>query len=587
MLRPSPQTRLLTRHFLRRFLENDLISPHVDLQENIAVACAAIVSISMFLSVIMGSAYLFGIPPPGIVAVNTMGDNFLFVTASMLVMALVAALQWDALSLDVRDTANLGPLPIERGALVRAKLTALVIFAAGFVVALNLFPTIVFPWLSSVRMPIGLSGLIRLAGAHAVASVLASVFGFLAVVAVRESLRALLGGWFPRVSAVLQGGLVLTCITALLLTPALSSKVTGAWLRDGFPSGWHTAPVWFMGLEQSLGGGAIAHVTGYTVPGRMIPANTRALERYYAREPFFRESAGLAFLATAAMLLLAAITYAWNLRAMPQPAVGSTRRRSFVAALTALGAGRDHLRRAGFSFSLLAMARSAPHRLSMAAAAGLAIAMSVAILSRTGFRPALDARVPPLSIIAVQVVALTILLAGFRRAVRVPAELRANWVMQMTWRRGERRFLDGVRRAAVVGIALPVLLLLAPLHVWLLSAKVAAIHLLIGLCYSIAAVEALFAGCRKVPLASSYEPLTHVKTVGPIVFILFLMFVNLFSQLERGALQTDRSAINLALALAACAIALRALDHWLMRDARPMKFDEPPEPATQWLGLSG
>jgi hypothetical protein len=581
-------TRLLTRHFLRRFVENDLVSPHIDLHENAAVACAAVVSTLLFLSVMLGGKYLMGNSPNGIVAIETLGDNFGFVNISIFAMALVAALQWDALSFDIRDTANLGILPLERGALVRAKLSALVIFAAGFAVALNLFPSIVFQMFTTVRMPVGFSGLLRLVGAHAAASLLASFFGFLVVVAARELVRAILGdAWFSRASAMLQGTLVLVSITALLLTPALANRAKNTWLRNGFPSGWQAAPIWFMGLEQTLGGGAIAHAAGFDVPRRMAESNTRALDRYYAREPFFGDAARTALFATGVVAAVAAGAYGWNLRRAPQPPVAVRRRRSFAAAMAKIGGGRDSVRRAGFVFALHALVRSAPHRLAMAAAAGLAIAMSLAILSRTGFRPALDPSYAPLSILAVQTVVLTILLAGLRRAVRVPAELQANWILQMTWNRAERRFLAGVRRAAVVGVAVPLLLLLAPLHVWLLSGKVAAQHLLIGFCYSVALTEALFAGCRKVPLASSYEPLTNVKTIGPIVFILFLMFVNAFAQLERSALESDGRVINFALALISCALAARALDHWLVRDARQMKFDEPPEPATQWLGLSG
>ena len=45
---------------------------------------------------------------------------------SMLVMALIAAVQWDALALDERDTAILGPLPVAPRDIGRAKLSALV-----------------------------------------------------------------------------------------------------------------------------------------------------------------------------------------------------------------------------------------------------------------------------------------------------------------------------------------------------------------------------------------------------------------------------------------------------------------------------
>jgi hypothetical protein len=579
-------TRLLTRHFLRRFFENDLISPHVDLQENTAMACAAVVSTSLFASVLFGSKYLMGASPPGVVAVESLGDNFEFLTMSMLAMALMAALQWDALSLDTRDAANLGPLPIARSVLVRAKLSAVIIFALGFAVALNLFPSTVLQTGTTARMPVGFSGLVRLIVAHSIASMLASAFGFLAVVALRELSRAFLGAWFSRISDLLQGGLMLAFISALLLTPAASGALK-RWLLDGFPSPWTTPPLWFMGLEQTLGGGVIAHVSGFEVAPRMAAPNARALGMYYGNEAFFHQCAPIALVGVAVVFVVAALAYAWNLRQMPQPVPSSQRRRLFIAALSAIAGGGDCVRRAGVAFALRALVRSAPHRLSMAAAAALAIAMAIGLLSRTGFRPALDPLFPPASLIAVQTVVVTILIAGFRRAVRVPAELKANWIIQMTWRDGERRFLSGVKLAALVGIAVPALLVLTPIHVWMTSGQVAAAHFLIGLCYSIFVIEALFVGCTKVPFAASYEPLSHVKTLGPIVFVLFLIFLNTFARAERAALGSVAAAINFALVLVAAVVAVRAVGYWRGRGRRPMKFDEPPEPATQWLGLSG
>ncbi len=586
-MRRSPVTRLLVRHFLRRFFENDLISPHIDLHDNIVQLSTGFISLTLFASVFIGSKYLIGIPPPGVVAMSSLFDSFLLISISMLVMALVATVQWDAISLDMRDAANLAALPIQRRTLVTAKLAALAVFGTGLAITLNLFPSTILQAATIVKMPLGLSDLFRLASAHAVASLLASAFGFLAIVALRESLRALFGdAGFARVSALVQGVLVLALTSALLMTPGFASAVTGSWLRDGFPSSW-MPPLWFFGLKQVLAGDMIANVAGVYVARRMVDANNRAVASYHVYDPFFAEWAGIALIATITVVVVAAATYAWNLRRPLQPIASSKRRRIAVSAISAIAAPGDSIRRAGFTFALLAIVRSAPHRLAMAGAGALAIALSIGLLSRTGFRPALNPRFPPVSVLMVQIACITIMLAGFRRAVRVPAELRANWIMQIAWRDGERRFVSGVKRAAVIGVALPVLLVLAPLHVWLLSPQVAALHVLLGVCYSVAFAEALFTRSRKVPLASSYEPLSSVKTVGPIVFLLFLVFVNAFARIERQALQSDDGMITFALTLLGAVAVFRAFDYWTLRSAPQMKFDEPPEPATQWLGLSG
>jgi hypothetical protein len=223
----------------------------------------------------------------------------------------------------------------------------------------------------------------------------------------------------------------------------------------------------------------------------------------------------------------------------------------------------------------------------MAAAGALTIALALGLLNRNGFRPADEPQMLPASIIAVQTVALTLLLAGFRRAARLPAELNANWVLQLTWRDSKSRFLMGVKRAAIVGVAVPTLLALAPLHLWLLADRTAIAHLVVGWFYSILAVELLFARCAKVPFASAYEPLTHVKTIGPIVFLLFLMFVHAFARAERDALRTDAGVVTFCLALFVLFALARIVQFRQRAVAPPMTFGEPPEPATQWLGLSG
>jgi hypothetical protein len=170
----------------------------------------------------------------------------------------------------------------------------------------------------------------------------------------------------------------------------------------------------------------------------------------------------------------------------------------------------------------------------------------------------------------------------------VPAELRANWAMQIACRGAERRFVAGVKRAAVVAFGLGTTIVLLPLNAWLLSPRIAGMHLLVGILLSGAFAEGLFAGIHNVPLASSYSPAANVKAVGPIAFVLFAVFLNTFTRWERRAMTSD-GLIPLLGILAAIVLAFRLLEFWRQRDpARPaITFEEAPEPATQWLGLSG
>ena len=145
--------RLLTRLFLRRFLENDLISPDADRLEVLSQTCAAIITSGVFVTILLSLGYLSSpFPMPRRTAVQMLRVQFLYATWSMIVMALIAVSEWDALALDSRDTSILGPLPLTRGVIVRAKVTALIMFSAGFVVALNLAPGIIHPTLAVTRL---------------------------------------------------------------------------------------------------------------------------------------------------------------------------------------------------------------------------------------------------------------------------------------------------------------------------------------------------------------------------------------------------------------------------------------------------
>ena len=48
----------LTRHFLRRFLENDLISPDADRAQLLAVVGASLFSMTLMISLFMSFTYL-------------------------------------------------------------------------------------------------------------------------------------------------------------------------------------------------------------------------------------------------------------------------------------------------------------------------------------------------------------------------------------------------------------------------------------------------------------------------------------------------------------------------------------------------
>src|SRR6185295_8836018 len=169
--------RLLREHFLRRLLDNDLISPNADRHEVLVLLAAALAVPGLFITVVLlGQKYVIGIPTPALTAVAALDDKFLYISASMLVMALIAAVQWDALALDERDTAILGPLPVSARDIGRAKLAALAMFVATFAIILNGLPSVIFPLLTVSHFHVDIVSVVRMIVTHAVVTMAAGAY---------------------------------------------------------------------------------------------------------------------------------------------------------------------------------------------------------------------------------------------------------------------------------------------------------------------------------------------------------------------------------------------------------------------------
>ena len=159
---------LLTKHFLRQFLENDLISPDADRTQLLAVVGALVISMTLFISAFMTSVYIGAFLTPGQAAILSLDDKYFYLALAMVVTALVAASQWDVLAIDPRDAAILEPLPVPAGTIRRAKVTAVTIMGAAVAVAVNGFPSWIFPWMLSFNFPqMRVAQLFGLMAAHA------------------------------------------------------------------------------------------------------------------------------------------------------------------------------------------------------------------------------------------------------------------------------------------------------------------------------------------------------------------------------------------------------------------------------------
>ena len=546
--------RLLTQHFLQRFLENDLLSPEADRHDAIAMVCGGLLTLGLFVSIGISMQFLFmPFQSPGRTAMLAMGDRLFFVAISMIVMALVAVLTWDALSLDARDTAMFGPLPIERGLIVRAKLRAVGILAGGFALAISSLSSVFHPSLMVAKLSIGLIPAVALIVIHLAITLAAGLFAFASVVLVREVLRAVLGMRFTRVSAGLQAAMIISLVTSFLLLPAILDRA-----RPDQRQPRLLPPIWFVALHEALAGDLVANLPRGELPGNIARQEDAAAARYRQIAPILRPLAWRAVIALFASLSIAIAAFFWNSRQLPLPLVGKRAGRYrglglFTRAMT-LTLVRRRATQAGFFFTIQCVFRSGPHRVVMAGCTALSIALATVFLTAGGRWPAGDLASVPGYVFSTQTMALAVLLAGFRHVTRLPADISANRLFRLAWVADGGRFLAGVRRGALVAIVLPAIVALLPPYLYLLGTRLALMHALSGFLLGAAAISLMLLRTNQLPFVASYAPARDLNTVGPVILIGGLISVSIISRIEQLALADLQSAAILWGILAAVAV---------------------------------
>ena len=574
--------RLLTSHFLRQFLANDLIAPDADRSQLLAVLTATVVCLTLFISTVMSFTYVGPLLTPGLAAVLSLDDKFFYLAFGMVVTALVAASQWDALAIDARDAAILEPLPVRAAIVRRAKLSAVAIVGMAAGLAVNLCPSIVFP--SLILFTFRQASFLALIGmilAHATFTVAASLFGYLTVVTLREVLTAVLGPtWFARVSPWVQGALIVLLGGSLLLLPPAASRIA----HRGF-DGWRAMapPMWFLGAYEMSAGHILIDLPRTAMRPRQAENEQLATSVYRQRQGEFPALAGRAGYAIGSTLLIGAAAYLWNARrrlslaAVPPAAVH--RKWLLVGRLANLLVVRRAAARAGFHFAMAAMWRSNTHRLTLACAAAVGLAMAVLVLSGSNVQSGqVSAR-----LLAAQPLLYGALLVGFRHTIRVPAELRASWGFQLAWRNQQQSFIAGVKSAAIVALVVPALLVLLPLFTFALGPTRALLHAALGLGGAIVMLESLMIQYDKVPFTCTYLPRENMKALAPVYAIAFAIGASIFARLQHAALYD--TPVPTLLTLVAVYASLRLVA--VTRARLPyVEFDE--APATfQRLGLDG
>ena len=230
-----------------------------------------------------------------------------------------------------RDTEILGPLPLPRGVIIRAKVVGADRVRGGIrcraecragndASGLRRSADCGRPCCRSARSS-------RLTSSSTTA---AAAFGFAVVLGLRELLHAVLGtAGFRRISVVVRAALVVALVTTLLLIPAMAFRVANLWLQGAIDAKL-LPPMWFAGLHDMMSGHVWAQLPRPDLPPS-VAVSERAFEfMYQSRRPLLRElglAGGGMFLL---VLFASAVAYLWNNRRLPDPPVSRTAERGHV-----------------------------------------------------------------------------------------------------------------------------------------------------------------------------------------------------------------------------------------------------------------
>src|ERR1035441_1463733 len=528
------QFRELARHFFSRFFDNDLVAinaDNADMRATVVNILAMLAAPGMLLPFLFMSKYVKLQDAPMYVRdLASLGEKEFFICLSMTVMGLVTVIEWEMLFPDRRDYANLTPLPIRLRTMFAAKVAALLAFLTIFSVAINAFSPVMFP--AVVIQKGSVLAVIPFARCHIVSILAANTFVFFLCVAVQGILMNVLGyRLFRRVSPYVQFALVALLILMFLLSGRIVSELqVHAAINPAavyaFP------PLWFLGLYQTQ--------LGWT-------------------NPVFRELAASARMAagwtTAGALATYLLSYkrhvTRSLESADEFSTVPSAMEAFVCRLLDRFVVRDGWQQAAFYFIWKTLTRSRRHKLLFAA--------YVAVGCGPVFRGLVFA---------------------------VPAELRANWIFQVSDRGEARRCLAGVRKAMIVLGVVPLFALLLPLHVLFWGWRTAALHMLFGTVVALLLVEVLLVSFEKFPFTCSYLPgKANLKVSWPLYLFGFTTYVSGFLALEHWMLQRPVRFAWLAAVIALVHVAL-AIYRWrVVGHDVALVFDEQPEPLVRTLNL--
>jgi hypothetical protein len=404
----KPQFKLLVRHLLDRFFNNDMISVGGDAIPLIITIAYAIALPTVVMAIFAYPFYHAFPPHPHVPPFwFQVSDHYFFVMYSFVAMGAVTIFDWDMLFPNLLDIFILSVLPISNRRLLLARMSAVLIFLSLFLVGTASLGIIFFPAITELPGT-------RLFAAHFVAVSASGVFAAALVLALQGVLINLLGARLFRMASTLIQTISMTILLTVLSLYPLLTRTLKLLIESNSPAVRYFPPFWFLGIYECILAG----------PSKL---------------PAFAGLAKTGWWATLIVVLLAFITYPLAHRRRTRQAIEGNVARDTRSRFTHLLSKPLHAallrtpsQRAVYHFISQTILRTQRHRVYLAMYSGLGIALITAYAVVINVEPnhviftfspyGLRLAIPALAFWTV---------AGLRSALSSPADPAGSWAFRL------------------------------------------------------------------------------------------------------------------------------------------------------------
>jgi hypothetical protein len=494
-------------------------------------------------------------------------DEYFFIVLSMTVTGAVAVWRWDAIFPDRRDYMNLAHLPISSRTIFLANLTAVLFLLVLVAIDVNAASCVLFPMVVSASQ-MTLPFFVKFGLVHLVGVLLGSVFSFLAVFSVLGLVMAIAPAkWFRRFSNYLRGIVVVYLVTLLCTSFAIPSLLQR--LKGSVPAWTFLLPsCWLVSLCQMLRGRA---------------------------NPAMLELSKLCLPAIFGLVLIAFATYAISYQRhfvrIGEIADGTgirARKQSWRLGFLDRLVLHSPAQRGCFRFVIRTMLRSEAQRLVMTGVAGLALVLASQALMNAfdGAKSARGAALTP-GALSIPFIVTFLIVIGLRVVFEIPAELRANWIFQLTLD-AERQECASLARKVILAPVLPVVSAITlGMYTYLASPWLALLHTALVVTWTLLLTDILLIRFRKLPFACSLPVFKQYSIVIVIAFCFgFLLYTVSTPDFESSALLHPLEMLGLLPVAAVAWLVPRYLDKNAIALEKRLIFEEAAVRTVERLRLS-